>query len=185
MDQIELGKKIHELRKLKGLTQEELSDRTGLSTRTIQRIENGEVYARTYTLNKLADALQVELSELLNVEEDDGLRNKMSDNDTRKWLALFHLSGLFTLIAPSIIFWIIKRDDVPAMNEHAKNILNFQLSMIIYFIISGFLVFLIIGLPIAIFLAIFSQLMVIINCIKVLQGSIYRYPLTIQILKNI
>ncbi|WP_083464754.1 helix-turn-helix transcriptional regulator [Marinifilum fragile] len=43
---METGKLIKELRVKKGLTQEDLAERTELSARTIQRIENGEVDPR-------------------------------------------------------------------------------------------------------------------------------------------
>jgi len=187
MDQFKLGKKIQELRKLKGLTQEELSDKTGLSTRTIQRIENGEVDARTYTLSRLAEALNVELDILLI--EDESSNNffsiDSSKNTTNKYLALFHLSGLFILILPPLLFWIIKRDDIPGIKQHAKDILNYQISITIYLIISGILVLFIIGIPMLIFLGIFSSIVIIINSIKVLQGNEYKYPLNMEILKKV
>ena len=47
-----LGTKIKELRKKKGLTQIELSEKTGLTERTIQRIENHEVEPSKYALKK-------------------------------------------------------------------------------------------------------------------------------------
>ena len=47
-----LGTKIKELRKKKGLTQIELSERTGLTERTIQRIENHEVEPSKHSLKK-------------------------------------------------------------------------------------------------------------------------------------
>lgn len=57
MKQPELGKKISELRKAKGLTQEELVERCNLNVRTIQRIEAGEVSPRSYTVKALFEAL--------------------------------------------------------------------------------------------------------------------------------
>ncbi len=57
MNQPELGKKISELRKAKGLTQEELVEKCNLNVRTIQRIEAGEVTPRSYTIKALFDAL--------------------------------------------------------------------------------------------------------------------------------
>ncbi|WP_297086225.1 helix-turn-helix domain-containing protein [uncultured Draconibacterium sp.] len=57
MQQPELGKKIAELRKLKGLTQEELVEKCKLNVRTLQRIEAGEVRPRAYTLNVLSEVL--------------------------------------------------------------------------------------------------------------------------------
>ncbi|GMQ23393.1 hypothetical protein Aoki45_00750 [Algoriphagus sp. oki45] len=57
MKQPELGKKISELRKAKGLTQEELVEKCNLNVRTIQRIEAGEVTPRSYTIKALFEAL--------------------------------------------------------------------------------------------------------------------------------
>jgi transcriptional regulator with XRE-family HTH domain len=58
MKQPELGKKISELRKAKGLTQEELVEKCNLNVRTIQRIEAGEVTPRTFTIKALFEALE-------------------------------------------------------------------------------------------------------------------------------
>lgn len=57
MKQPDLGKKIIELRKAKGLTQEELVEKCNLSVRTLQRIESGEVTPRSYTLKIIFSAL--------------------------------------------------------------------------------------------------------------------------------
>ena len=57
MKQPELGKKILELRKSKGLTQEELVEKCNLNVRTLQRIESGEVTPRTYTVKIIFSAL--------------------------------------------------------------------------------------------------------------------------------
>lgn len=64
MKQPELGKKISELRKAKGLTQEELVEKCNLNVRTIQRIEAGEVTPRSYTINALFEALDYKWEEL-------------------------------------------------------------------------------------------------------------------------
>ena len=63
MKQPELGKKISELRKAKGLTQEELVEKCNLNVRTIQRIEAGEVTPRSYTVKALFEALEFNYSE--------------------------------------------------------------------------------------------------------------------------
>ncbi len=57
MNQPELGKKIAELRKAKGLTQDELVEQCNISVRTLQRIESGEVMPRSYTLRIIFSAL--------------------------------------------------------------------------------------------------------------------------------
>ena len=57
MNQPDLGKKIAELRKAKGFTQEELVEKCNLSVRTLQRIESGEVSPRSYTIRIIFAAL--------------------------------------------------------------------------------------------------------------------------------
>ena len=61
MRQPELGKKISELRKAKGLTQEELVEKCNISVRTIQRIETSDVTPRMYTIKTILAALDQDL----------------------------------------------------------------------------------------------------------------------------
>ena len=67
MTQPNLGKKIADLRKAKGLTQDELVEKCNISVRTLQRIESGEGSPRSYTLRIIFDALgysQVDSNEI-------------------------------------------------------------------------------------------------------------------------
>ena len=57
MKQPDLGRKIVELRRARGLTQEELVEKCNLSVRTLQRIESGEVTPRSHTLKVIFAAL--------------------------------------------------------------------------------------------------------------------------------
>jgi len=75
MKQPELGRKISDLRKAKGYTQEELVDRCNISVRTLQRIEAGEVTPRSYTVKTIMAALDYDLS---MVNEDDGVRKSLA-----------------------------------------------------------------------------------------------------------
>lgn len=71
MKQPELGQRILELRKAKGMTQEELVERCNINVRTIQRIEAGEVSPRSFTVRSIFDALEVDAAELHWKEADD------------------------------------------------------------------------------------------------------------------
>src|SRR5690606_26231074 len=70
MKQPDLGLKILELRKAKGLTQEELVERCNINVRTIQRIEAGEVTPRSYTIKSIMDALGYDFSAIPVNEEE-------------------------------------------------------------------------------------------------------------------
>ncbi len=69
MKQPELGRKISELRKEKGLTQEELVDKCNISVRTLQRIESGEVIPRSYTVKTILAALDYDLIKISDTED--------------------------------------------------------------------------------------------------------------------
>lgn len=125
MDKSTIAKKIIHYRKLKGITQEALSELTGLNVRTIQRIEAGEVDPRLYTLKSIADGLGVNLEELLPEPSQHELNQ----------LAILHITPAAFFLFPVIgnvllpfIFWMLKREEVNGMNKHGKDILNSQLT---------------------------------------------------------
>lgn len=60
-----IGKHIRQYRKIKGLTQEELAKNSGLSTMSIRRYESGERIASEKILSKIANALGVQLFDLI------------------------------------------------------------------------------------------------------------------------
>ena len=62
MEQPNLGKQISELRKAKGLTQEELAEQCKISARTLQRIESGVVTPRAYTVKVIYAVLKKDSS---------------------------------------------------------------------------------------------------------------------------
>jgi len=106
-NKMETGKLIKELRIKKGLTQEDLADKTEISARTIQRIENGEIGTRAYTLQMIAKALDVDFSMFVANESDESQENKkINDN---YWFGLLHLSGILPLIFPTILIWNLKK----------------------------------------------------------------------------
>jgi transcriptional regulator with XRE-family HTH domain len=63
MKQPHLGRKIADLRKSKGFTQEELVEKCNLNVRTLQRIEAGEVSPRSYTQRLIFKALEYDIHE--------------------------------------------------------------------------------------------------------------------------
>ncbi|WP_233131540.1 helix-turn-helix domain-containing protein [Tenacibaculum holothuriorum] len=81
MKQPALGKKISELRKQKGLTQEELVEKCNINVRTIQRIEAGETTPRSFTIKAILEALDADInidsftSEIGVTSEDKKLLN--------------------------------------------------------------------------------------------------------------
>jgi len=64
---IALGKRIIELRTLKGWSQSDLARACNKDRQTIEVLENGKVNSTVFRLYEVAQALQVPLSELVNI----------------------------------------------------------------------------------------------------------------------
>lgn len=129
---MKIGLLIKELRIKKGLTQEELAEKTELSARTIQRIENGEVDPRAYSLQMIAKALDVDFS--LFVEDGPKMNKEKKTNDDII-LGLVHLSGIFLILIPTILIWKNKKNEVENITEHFKVVISFQIFMWLIFLI--------------------------------------------------
>ena len=110
--------------------------------------------------------------------------------EDRQLLMLTHLSQLLDLVTGiggfivPLVIWLTQKDKVLGMDTHGKMILNFQISMFLYSIVSIPLI-LLFGLGILLLIAIGLLVLIfpIINAIKVNNGEIPSYPLTIEILK--
>jgi transcriptional regulator with XRE-family HTH domain len=116
--------KVKELRLKRGMSQETLAEESGLSRRTIQRIELGENNPNGDSLKRLADALQVNSDELIDwaIKED------------ARYLTFLNLSALSFIFFPLLgtlipfILWTAKRDKIKNINSNAKALINFQIS---------------------------------------------------------
>ncbi len=73
-----IGIQIKKYRRLNKLTQEELSEMVGIDPRHLSRLENGKNYPGLPTLERISDALNVEIKVLFDSQEegvDEGRNN--------------------------------------------------------------------------------------------------------------
>lgn len=101
MKQPLLGKKIIELRKQKGLTQEELVQKCNITVRTIQRIEAGETTPRTFTIKTILNALGYEYEKVFEKEYRGGKFDKIlkfSPNNLKQVLTVSFIAGIIYFI---------------------------------------------------------------------------------------
>jgi transcriptional regulator with XRE-family HTH domain len=105
----ELGSRVRELRKARGLTQEDLSERSGLHYTYIGGIERGERNPSLKSMKRVADALEVELDDLCIVHHRKG------DTETSRLLSQINRAlidkdvrvlRLISLIVDDIDEWI-------------------------------------------------------------------------------
>ena len=109
--------------------------------------------------------------------------------DEKTWAMLCHFSSFVGLIFPfgnflgPLIIWLIKKEEMPFVEDQGKEVLNFQISMTIYLLISGILCIILIGIPIIIGLVIFCFIITIIAAISANDGKSYRYPMNLRLIK--
>jgi transcriptional regulator with XRE-family HTH domain len=66
---MEFGERLKEIRTSLNISQKELSEQTGLTLRTIQRIENNEVKPSLYSLKVIGEVLKSDLSEFIKTSK--------------------------------------------------------------------------------------------------------------------
>jgi len=100
----------------------------------------------------------------------------------------------FGNILGPLIIWLVKKDEIPLVDENGKEALNFQISLLIYgaaavimivvFSVTIILIPLAILLGMLIFLfALVNLVLIVIAALKVSNGESFQYPLTIRLLK--
>ncbi|MDW7759086.1 MAG: DUF4870 domain-containing protein [Acidobacteriota bacterium] len=113
----------------------------------------------------------------------------MSPAEEKNWAMFCHLAALSGFLIPlgnilgPLIVWLIKKDASPLVDAEGKKSLNFQISILIYMVISALLIFVLIGIPLMIAVGIFALVMIILAAIKTSNGEDFRYPLSIQFLR--
>lgn len=105
-------------------------------------------------------------------------------------LVMTHLSQLLDLITViggfivPLVIWLTQKDKVAGMDMHGRMILNFQISLFIYSIISIPLIILFgLGILLLGLIGLIALILPIMNAIKVSNGEMPYYPLTIEFLK--
>lgn len=101
-------------------------------------------------------------------------------NDERTLAILCHVLTIFFWIFPPLIIYLIKKDESKFIAEHAKESLNFQIT---FGIVAIALIITIVGILLLWVLAIVVLVLVIIASIKASENKLYRYPLTIRLIK--
>lgn len=173
-------------RKLKGFTQEQLSDQTTVGVRTIQRIEKGETQPHLQTIKLLAAGLNVEVNDLVPIEDPN------EEAIQRKWMILLHISPFFGFFIPfanvifPIILWTHKADDNKIYDQHGRAIINFHCSIFLYLIFSLLFFFILPGFNFFLtgFIVLFSIILSIKNLFSAINQGTCKFYLSIPFIKE-
>ena len=109
--------------------------------------------------------------------------------EQRTWAMIAHVSGFAMyltaighLVGPLIV-WLAKRDGNPFIDDQGKEALNFQITVTIYFVVSGLLCLVVVGFFMLPVVGVFQIVCMIIAAIKASDGIAFRYPLTLRLVK--
>ena len=114
----------------------------------------------------------------------DGLKS-----EEKTWAMIAHLSALsgwigipFGNILGPLVVYFVKKDESPYVRDHAKEAMNFGISMTIYAIVSALLVLLVIGIFLLAVLVVVAIVLNILAALKANEGRTYKYPFTIRLI---
>ncbi|MCC6680799.1 MAG: DUF4870 domain-containing protein [Phycisphaeraceae bacterium] len=103
--------------------------------------------------------------------------------DARTMAMLCHLLAIFTGFLGPLIIWLIKKDEMPFVNDQGKEALNFQITMFLAYIVSWLSIFVFIGCVLFPAVVILNLVFCIIATMKANEGVAYRYPFALRLVK--
>jgi uncharacterized protein len=116
-------------------------------------------------------------------------RNTNLTPEERDWGMFCHLAVFAGFLMPlgnvigPLVIWLLKKDKYPFVDYHGKEVLNFQLTVLIALLVSWVLVFILIGFVLLPAVVITAMVLTIIGIIKTANGEHYRYPFSFKFIK--
>lgn len=107
----------------------------------------------------------------------------------RMWAMFSHLAALAGYFAPfgnlvgPLIVWLIKKEEMPFLDDQGKESLNFQITMTLAMVLSGLLVLVVVGLFLLPVVALLNLVLILVAAVKANDGIPYRYPLCIRFIR--
>lgn len=110
------------------------------------------------------------------------------DKETRQWAMILHLSQFAGYMIPfagflaPILIWQLKKDELPGIDDHGREVVNWIISEVIYGFAFAVLCLIFIGIPLLMALGIVGVVFPIIGAVKAADGQFWRYPGCIRLL---
>ncbi len=108
----------------------------------------------------------------------------MSPEDQRLWATLTHIGGIFFNFIAPLVAYLVLRDRGGFIREHTRVALNFHITMAIAYAVGTLTVWLGIGVLIALAAGVLSLVFGIMAAVAANRGEFYRYPLSIEFIKQ-
>jgi uncharacterized protein len=106
----------------------------------------------------------------------------LSQEQDVQWGSFAHLGGVLGFL-PALVIWLVFKDRGSFTNTEAKEALNFQITILIAYVVGWILTFILIGVLVVWAAWIVSVVFSIIAFLKAKDGQHYRYPFAIRLIK--
>ena len=103
-------------------------------------------------------------------------------SDEKTVAVLAHILTLVSSFIAPLIIYLIKKDESSYVAYHAKESLNFQITLLLAYIVCFILIFVVIGLFLIWALGIAALILVIVATIRASEGKLYKYPFCIRLI---
>lgn len=111
---------------------------------------------------------------------DDRSATAVSSDD-KTWAMLAHLLVFVAGFVGPLVIYLVKKDEAPYVAAHARDALNFQITVFIAALCCIPLIFVIVGIPLLFAVSISSMVCTILAAIEASKGNHYRYPFTLRL----
>jgi uncharacterized Tic20 family protein len=105
---------------------------------------------------------------------------QLSPADEKLWATLIHVGGILFGILPSLIGYLVLKDKGPFIRAHTATALNFQITLLIAYIVGSILTLVLVGFIILAAAWVLSIVFGIIAAMRANAGQPYVYPLSIK-----
>ena len=105
--------------------------------------------------------------------------------DQRTMALAAHLLGIFTWFIGALVIWLINKDDPSKafVTDQAKEALNFQITLLIIYVVGTILTVILIGALINLVAWLACIILSILAALKANEGVAYRYPFALRLIK--
>jgi uncharacterized Tic20 family protein len=104
----------------------------------------------------------------------------MSPSDEKLWATLIHVGGILFWFLPAVIGYIVLKDRGPFIRQHTATALNFQITLVIAYVVGTVTSLILVGLLILLAAWVVSIIFSIMAAVAANQGQQYTYPLSIK-----
>jgi uncharacterized protein len=112
-----------------------------------------------------------------------GVQAPLSQSDERMWAMLGHLGGIVLGFIAPLITWLVFRERSAFVEDQGKEALNFQITVLIGYVVAAVLSGILIGLVLFPIVWIASLVLCIMAGMAANKGERYRYPFALRLIK--